>query len=125
MCQIRAGVGPFLERMQRERQAYVYRRDFPTRGDKSVRARSIQGRMALDGLYVPQYAPWLSDLRSELLSFPAGKHDDIVDALGLVGQLLGTITSGSKPKPPEEKKFESGYRRYDLGEGRDNDWVAW
>src|SRR5258707_8450803 len=33
--QIKAGVGPFLERMQRERQAYVYRREFPTRGDKS------------------------------------------------------------------------------------------
>jgi stress response protein YsnF len=38
--QIKAGVGPFLERMQRERQAFVYRREFPTRGDKSVRARS-------------------------------------------------------------------------------------
>jgi hypothetical protein len=32
--QIKAGVGPFLERMQRERQAFVYRRDFPVRGDK-------------------------------------------------------------------------------------------
>jgi hypothetical protein len=37
--QIKAGVGPFIERMQRERQAYVYRRTFPTRGDKAVRAQ--------------------------------------------------------------------------------------
>ena len=59
--QIKAGVGPFLERMQRERRAWVYRREFPTRGDKAVRARSIQGRMALDGLYVPQSAAWLPD----------------------------------------------------------------
>jgi hypothetical protein len=66
--QIKAGVGPFLERMQQERQAYVYRREFPTRGDKAVRAQSIRGRMALDGLYVPQSAPWLPQLRSELLS---------------------------------------------------------
>ena len=35
--QIKAGVGPFIERMQRERKAYVYRRAFPTRGDKAVR----------------------------------------------------------------------------------------
>ena len=122
--QIKAGVGPFLERRQRERQAYVYRRDFPVRGDKAVRARSIQGRMALDGLYVPQTATWLPDLRSELLSFPAGKHDDQVDALGLIGQLLDTISVGNKPKPPEEQKRESGYTRHDFDQGRNNDWVA-
>jgi hypothetical protein len=29
------------------------------------------------------------------LSFPAGKHDDQVDALGLVGQLLAQMTGGS------------------------------
>lgn len=122
--QIRAGVGPFIERMQRERQAWVYRREFPTRGDKAVRARSIQGRMALDGLYVPRNAPWLADLRSELLSFPAGKHDDQVDALGLIGQLLDHITPGNKPKPPEKNKIESGYAKFDFGEA-DNNWVAY
>ena len=47
--QIKAGVGPFLDRRQRERQAYVFRRTFPTRGDKAVRAQSIRGRMALEG----------------------------------------------------------------------------
>jgi phage terminase large subunit-like protein len=36
---------------------------------------------------------WYPELRSELLSFPAGKHDDQVDALGLVGQLLDKMTA--------------------------------
>jgi hypothetical protein len=40
-------------------------------------------------------------LRVELLSFPAGQHDDQVDALGLVGQLLDKISAGPRPKPPE------------------------
>src|ERR1041385_1334815 len=102
--QIKAGVGPFLERMQREHKAYVYRRSFPVRGDKAVRAQSIRGRMAIEGLYVPANASWVADLRSELLAFPAGKHDDCVDALGLIGQLLDTISVGNKPKPPEEQK---------------------
>jgi len=74
--------------MQRERQPFVYRRDFLVRGDKAVRAQSIRGRMAVEGLYIPQDAPWGADLRSELLAFPAGRHDDQVDALGLIGQLL-------------------------------------
>jgi hypothetical protein len=51
--QIRSGVGPFLDKRQRDRKAYVFREQFPTRGDKAVRAQSIRGRMALEGLYVP------------------------------------------------------------------------
>jgi predicted phage terminase large subunit-like protein len=92
--QIRAGIGPYLDRRQRERQAYCYREAFPTRGDKSIRAQSIRGRMALEGLYAPFNAPWYPELRSELLSFPAGKHDDQVDALGLIGQLLDRMIKG-------------------------------
>jgi hypothetical protein len=59
-----------------------------------VRAQSIRGRMEQMGLQVPIHEPWYADLRSELLSFPAGKHDDQVDALGLVGQLLDQMSGG-------------------------------
>lgn len=96
--QIKSGIGPFLAKRQNERGAYVSREAFPTRGDKAVRAQSIRGRMALNGLYVPVHAPWYPDFRSELLNFPAGKTDDSVDALGLVGQLLDLMTAGPKPK---------------------------
>jgi phage terminase large subunit-like protein len=69
------------------------------------RAQSFRGRrMAMLGLYVPTRAPWYPALRSELLSFPAGKYDDQVDALGLIGQPLDRITAGQKPKKREEKK---------------------
>ena len=97
------GVGPFIDRMQRERNAWVYRREFPTRGDKAVRAQSIRGRMSLDGLYVPQNASWLSDFRSELLSFPAGKHDDIVDALATSWGVTPRV-----PPPGKTVWFELG-----------------
>jgi hypothetical protein len=99
--QIISGVGPFLERRAIERHAYTCREQFVSRGDKAVRAQSMRGRMAMLGLYVRQGAPWFADLRAELLSFPAGKHDDQVDALGLVGQLLDKISAGPRPKPPE------------------------
>jgi predicted phage terminase large subunit-like protein len=115
--QIRSGVGPYIDRRQRERQAYVYRELFPTRGDKAVRAQSIRGRMALEGLYVPVNASWYPELRSELLSFPAGKFDDQVDALGLVGQLLDRMTAGEYPTIPVKPENQSGYHRHD-GEDR-------
>jgi predicted phage terminase large subunit-like protein len=121
--QIKSGVGPFIERRQRERQAYVFREQFPTRGDKAVRAQSIRGRMALEGLYVPIHAPWYPELRSELLSFPAGKHDDQVDALGLVGQLLDQMVKGQPLAKPEKKQDQSGYSDKDTS-NEDNTWMT-
>jgi predicted phage terminase large subunit-like protein len=120
--QISAGVGPALDKRQRERKAFCYRQQFPTRGDKAIRAQSIRGRMALEGLHVRKQASWYSGLRSELLSFPAGKYDDQVDALGLVGQLLDQMVPGQKPRAPEKPKPDSGYRPFDLGE-RPLDWM--
>ena len=99
--QIKASIGPFLLRTMHERRAYTARYDFPTRGDKAIRAQSIRGRMAVEGLYVPVGAPWLTDFTNELMTFPVGKHDDQVDALGLVGQLLDKMESPRKPPGDE------------------------
>ena len=55
----------------------------------------------MNGLYVPVHAPWYPALRSELLSFPAGKHDDQVDALRLIGQVLDRMSAGENPKAVE------------------------
>ena len=113
--QIRAGVGPFLERTMRKRKAFVARHSFPTKGDKAIRAQSIRGRMAVDGLYVPMDAPWYPSFESELLAFPAGTHDDQVDALGLIGQLLDQMVPGRKPKPdaPLKDRWDKAFEKVD------------
>jgi len=112
--QISSGLGPFIEQEARRSRAYVNREQFPTRADKQVRAQSIRGRMSMDGLYVPTSAPWYADFRAELLSFPAGKHDDQVDALGLVGQLLDVMIEGRLPPKPEPEKPKVGYRAVEV-----------
>lgn len=101
--QIKSGVGPFLVKRMLETGSYTVREQFATRGDKAIRAQSIRGRMAMQGLYVPKDAPWLADLQSELMSFPVGVHDDQVDALGLVGQLMDRIGMGEKPKDERQR----------------------
>jgi hypothetical protein len=73
---------------------------------KAIRAQAIRGRMALHGLYIPINAPWAAEFKRELLTFPAGKHDDQVDAIGLIGQLLDHVWRGSKPKEPEKRRWE-------------------
>jgi predicted phage terminase large subunit-like protein len=107
--QIKSGIGPFLEKRMGERRVYVNREQFPTRGDKAVRCRSIQGRMALDGLFYPKNAPWVASWLAELLNFPASKHDDQCDALGLVGQLLDQMVKGRAGKPSHVKLPQDGY----------------
>jgi len=108
--QIKSAIGPFLNAQMHKRKAYVAREQFSTRqGNKAVRAQSIRGRMALHGLYVPTHAKWYPEFRSELLSFPSGKHDDQVDALGLIGQLLDKMVAGIKP-PKSDPDKRDGYR---------------
>lgn len=99
--QIKSGVGPFLLKTMRDRKAYVAREQFPTRGDKAIRAQSIRGRMASEGLYLPVNALWRAEFESELLRFDASVHDDQVDALGLIGQLLDRMLKGTAAKDPD------------------------
>ena len=80
--------------------------------------------MAQIGLYVDEREPWFGELRSELLSFPAGKHDDIVDALGLVGQLLDSIVHGTAPVKPEKPLNASGYVPL-TQPARADDWISY
>lgn len=108
--QIKSGIGPFLDKRMRERHVYVNRFQFPTRGDKAVRARSIQGRMALDGLFYKRNASWAADWLAEILNFPASKFDDQVDAMGLGGQLLDQMVKGRAGQPPKMTLPRDGYR---------------
>lgn len=122
--QIKAALGPFLDARQRARNAYVHREVFPTRGgDKAVRAQSIRGRMALDGLHVHRDAPFLADLIRELLTFPVGVNDDQVDALGLVGQLLDKMFSKTPPKPAEAAKVND--YKYSSATENNGDWMTY
>lgn len=93
--QIKASVGPYLVAALRRRQLYLVRAQFPTRGDKRVRAQSIRGRMAQDGLWVPTHASWYPAFKRELMTFDAGAHDDMVDCLGLIGQVLDKMIKGA------------------------------
>ena len=47
---------------------------------KEMRARNETGQMANGNVYLPKEAPWLQEFLNQLLMFPNGKHDDMVDA---------------------------------------------
>ncbi|HEY1430735.1 MAG TPA: phage terminase large subunit, partial [Stellaceae bacterium] len=102
--QIEKGVGPFLTKRQLERKVYAHRKQFSSAADKAVRAQAIRGRVAMGKVYLPKRAPWAATLMDELLRFPAGKYDDQVDTLSLIGRMLDEMVPGSKPKPVEPEQ---------------------
>jgi predicted phage terminase large subunit-like protein len=106
--QIIKSVGPLIDKRMRERKVYARREPFTSATDKPTRSRAMQGRAAMGKVYLPKSAPWLSDFLSELLAFDAGKHDDQVDALGLIGRMLDDMVAATAPKTAPKAKT-SGY----------------
>jgi len=108
--QIIKSIGPFLDKRMREERVYCRREQVASAADKPTRSRSIQARTAMGKVYLPSKAPWLAEFQSELLSFPAGKHDDQVDAFGLIGRMLDDLIKASTPKV-EIKRPNDGYSK--------------
>lgn len=48
--------------------------------DKKTRANNASFSLKAGRIFLPKNATWLEDFKSEILSFPCGKHDDQVDA---------------------------------------------
>ena len=70
----------FSKRCEERRQYPAYEVLKPLT-DKLVRANPLRGRMQLGKVYFDKDAPWFGEMFRELLHFPAGKHDDQIDAL--------------------------------------------
>ncbi|MBA3519251.1 MAG: phage terminase large subunit [Rhizobiales bacterium] len=49
-------------------------------GDKVMRMNAQTARIEAGSVFLPRRAGWLEEFRSEILAFPAGRHDDQVDA---------------------------------------------
>ena len=85
---IRKAIEPFLKGRMIQRQTPCRLEWLPSINDKITRARAIQAKASMGDLNLPQDALWKADLIHEWLQFPAGKYDDGVDVLSLLGRGL-------------------------------------
>jgi predicted phage terminase large subunit-like protein len=99
-----------LKSQMREERAYVSIEVMQALTDKEARARSLQGRMELGRFWFIASSPWLLDAQRELQRFPAGRNDDIVDALSWAVRLATGKKPKSLPAPAKRKSW-----RDDLG----------
>jgi predicted phage terminase large subunit-like protein len=114
--QIIKSIGPFLEKRMREEKVYCRREQVTSAADKPTRSRSIQARAAMGKVYLPSKSPWLADFLQELTTFPAGRHDDQVDTVGLIGRMLDELVPASLPKTDPTPKRDGYSRAQDRNE---------
>lgn len=101
--QIWRAIEPMLKKRMTERRQYPPYEVLRPMTDKLARARPLQGRMQQGRVVFPHpdNASWLPQVEQELLRFPAGAHDDVVDALAWVVQLcLGKEPPRMAEPPP-------------------------
>jgi len=111
------GVGPFIRRRMQEEDLYVTRRPFPSIANKVSRAATFAGLAQTGKIFLPKGAPWVGDFIDELVRFPRGKNDDMVDAGALLCRMIVKINRGegavveAKPEAPRNLTFDEMVQR--------------
>lgn len=111
---ISMAMGPYMEERISERKAYglITHEMNPGRRDKELRARAIQGRMRQGKVKIPRAKTWTELIIKELMSFPFGTHDDIVDTLAWIGLMLQEMDSPYDPPPKKKPSWRDKLRKY-------------
>ena len=59
--------------------------------------------------------PWMQAVFNELMKFPLGRNDDIVDAFAWIGQMIMLFGIKNLKKAPPKKSFRDKLRRFGGG----------
>ena len=77
----------FLEKEMVKRNQFFEVVPLKAQKAKELRIQSLQPRFKAGTIWFPVNADFLAELESELLMFPRGKHDDLIDALAYMEQI--------------------------------------
>ena len=102
--QIFRAIETLLKKRMRERRFYPSSVLLKPITDKMARARPLQGRMQQGMVSFSDSAEWYEGARAEMLRFPAGVHDDQVDALAWMATMA---VNKEPPRRPKTKEPES------------------
>lgn len=117
--QIRRAIEPILRRRMRERKVFC-RLEWLTRGvDKVAAARAIQARAEMGMLSMSRTQAG-DDVIEQAIAFPAGKHDDKVDVLALLGMALDKAHPALAPTPADQERDKRLPRPSDSYSSRDD-----
>lgn len=98
---ITKSIGPFLKQRMQEMNTWCYIEELHPSKDKQTRAQSIRARLKMGTVHLPRYATWFPRALAQMLKFPAGMHDDFVDAIAWLGLGLDQMMKGPRKKQPK------------------------
>lgn len=110
---IRRAVEPWLKKQMLETRTYTACEWLPTSGDKPSMARSFQAMASTGKVHIP-LTVWGQQLIDQLMKFPAGTHDDKVDACGLIGRFIAKTFAPAVKKAQPVPQFDAPLRMADL-----------
>lgn len=99
---IKKAVEPFLTKRMMERRLFTRLDWMPSIHSKEIRLRGFQALSSLGRVHIPGHQPWGDAVKSQLLSFPAGKYDDKADVCGLFARALTDIWPGTDGVQPQK-----------------------
>lgn len=103
--QIFKAIRTLLTKRMRERRMYQSIKVLTPISDKLARARPLQGRMQQGMVCFDEKAEWYDTVRSEMLRFPAGVHDDCVDSLAWATTMTLEREAPRKPRVQQMKSW--------------------
>ena len=83
-----AALQHFLEKEMPRRGIFFRIQPLRAEKKKEIRIDALQPRFAVGTVWFKSRALWLDKLESELLAYPHGAHDDIIDALAYMEQMV-------------------------------------
>lgn len=91
-----AALQHFLEKEMPKRNTFFRIEPLRAEKKKELRIDALQPRFAVGSVWFRRGAVWLDKLEGELLAYPHGAHDDVIDALAYMEQIaLEPVGSGS------------------------------
>lgn len=98
---IRRAVEPLMERMMADQRIYCAMEWLPhSGGSKEAQCRSFQAMAAQRRIRFPADSRWAESVLDQLMRFPSGKHDDKVDACGMVGRFIDKMAPAEGRRGP-------------------------
>lgn len=117
---IRRAIEPILRRRMRERKVFCRLVWLPRGSDKATAARAIQARAEMGKVSISR-TPAGDAVIEQAVSFPAGKYDDKVDVLSLLGMALDkahpAIVAAEEEKTERLRRPRDSYSRPDVDDG--------
>ncbi len=89
--------------------------------DKMARARTLQGRMQQGMVSFDANGSWFDEARAEMLRFPAGVHDDQVDSLSWMAQM---VIGREPPKKLKTKELPSWRHKLKISDSNNSHMTA-